>query len=612
MQREFLDYYRDNLQYLRELSQEFAAEFPKVAQRLILDEVSCKDPFVERLLEGTAFLCARVEKRLDDGYPRLLEQLLSMCAPFMLLPRPALGLARPAEARLAAMPAGSLQAAAGMRWKGRSELSKSELSFSLVCDSTLHALRIQDCTYLPACQEFAHYAGHSALRLQLSALGRCSLNEIDLSALDLCLNLSDADASALSELLIENLQGALVRLPGGQVQELKLQADFTLLERGSPLLAQFVRAMPGQAALWLWLSYPQLFKFVTLRGLHQASFDPGCTQAELFLFFEHCENPVAGQLSGDSLQLNVLPLINLFSRRISRQELSLTYEYHLSAERSAPLDFEICALRELELIDAYNQVQLTLLPFFASGLGSGSGGMNGTGSGENFFAEHKRLRRSSGGSTRLRSSYLKSETYAALSGPDFAALAGKKLEIGGLAWCCNADLPVFCSRGAALEAVSEPKLGALTLLQPFSTPLPAQILSGREDDYQALAGILLQAAPFLTGSSEECCAMLRRLTQSFSPRPADESAQIARSVLKLESREQTFRRTEHGCVYFERGCALDLTISERALAGTGFYVFARLISELVFSLVPLNLPLNITLYSPERGRICTWTSLKSS
>ena len=68
MAKEFLDYYSSNLSFLRKSSAEFASEFPKIASRLDISGLECLDPFVERLLEGTAFLSARVEKKLDDGY----------------------------------------------------------------------------------------------------------------------------------------------------------------------------------------------------------------------------------------------------------------------------------------------------------------------------------------------------------------------------------------------------------------------------------------------------------------------------------------------------------------------------------------------------------------
>ena len=53
---DFLEYYRENLSYLRTLGAEFANEFPKIANRLNINQFDCADPYVERLLEGTAFL----------------------------------------------------------------------------------------------------------------------------------------------------------------------------------------------------------------------------------------------------------------------------------------------------------------------------------------------------------------------------------------------------------------------------------------------------------------------------------------------------------------------------------------------------------------------------
>ena len=52
MNPEFLKYYSQELQHVREMGGEFAAAFPKIAGRLALDGVECADPYVERLLEG--------------------------------------------------------------------------------------------------------------------------------------------------------------------------------------------------------------------------------------------------------------------------------------------------------------------------------------------------------------------------------------------------------------------------------------------------------------------------------------------------------------------------------------------------------------------------------
>ncbi|MEM9644961.1 MAG: type VI secretion system baseplate subunit TssF, partial [Planctomycetota bacterium] len=92
MEAQFLDHYNRELGYLRELGGEFAKEYPAVAGRLGLDEFSCADPYVERMLEGFAFLAARVHRRLDSEFPRFTGGLLESIYPHYTRPIPSAAL----------------------------------------------------------------------------------------------------------------------------------------------------------------------------------------------------------------------------------------------------------------------------------------------------------------------------------------------------------------------------------------------------------------------------------------------------------------------------------------------------------------------------------------
>ena len=61
MDPRLLRYYDQELRHVREMGAEFAAQFPKVAARLGMHGIEVADPYVERLLEGFAFLAARVQ-----------------------------------------------------------------------------------------------------------------------------------------------------------------------------------------------------------------------------------------------------------------------------------------------------------------------------------------------------------------------------------------------------------------------------------------------------------------------------------------------------------------------------------------------------------------------
>ena len=70
MDPRLLRYYNQELRYLREMGAEFAREFPKIAGRLGMEGMEVADPYVERLIEGCAFLAARVQLKQDAEFPQ--------------------------------------------------------------------------------------------------------------------------------------------------------------------------------------------------------------------------------------------------------------------------------------------------------------------------------------------------------------------------------------------------------------------------------------------------------------------------------------------------------------------------------------------------------------
>lgn len=71
MHPEMLKYYEKELQFVRGMGKEFAERYPGVAERLDLGGFECADPYVERLLEGFAFLSARIQLKLDAEFQNL-------------------------------------------------------------------------------------------------------------------------------------------------------------------------------------------------------------------------------------------------------------------------------------------------------------------------------------------------------------------------------------------------------------------------------------------------------------------------------------------------------------------------------------------------------------
>jgi type VI secretion system protein ImpG len=94
MDPRLLQHYNLELQHLREMGAEFAQHFPKIAARLGMSGLEVADPYVERLLEGTAFMAARVQLKLDAEFPRFTQALLEIVYPHYLAPTPSMLIAQ--------------------------------------------------------------------------------------------------------------------------------------------------------------------------------------------------------------------------------------------------------------------------------------------------------------------------------------------------------------------------------------------------------------------------------------------------------------------------------------------------------------------------------------
>lgn len=78
---ELFDYYQQELITLRQGAQQFAAQHPTIARYLGWQTGQITDPSIEHLLEGVAFLNARVHARLDEAHHTMGQTVLKALAP---------------------------------------------------------------------------------------------------------------------------------------------------------------------------------------------------------------------------------------------------------------------------------------------------------------------------------------------------------------------------------------------------------------------------------------------------------------------------------------------------------------------------------------------------
>ena len=90
---DLIEYYKQELVYLRRQGSDFAARYPKVASRLAFGGAESPDPHTERLIEANAFLAARVHRDLDREFPQVAAALLECQCPSLMQPVPSMSVA---------------------------------------------------------------------------------------------------------------------------------------------------------------------------------------------------------------------------------------------------------------------------------------------------------------------------------------------------------------------------------------------------------------------------------------------------------------------------------------------------------------------------------------
>jgi type VI secretion system protein ImpG len=100
--------------------------------------------------------------------------------------------------------------------------------------------------------------------------------------------------------------------------------------------------------------------------------------------------------------------------------------------------------------------------------------------------------------------------------------------------------------------------------------------------------------------------LLRNILRSYPLRPAEEMERMTGGISALSGKSDTFRFIRNGGVFYEWGWRMNLVIDENAFAGMGFYLFAKVIAEMLLSLTPLNTVLELEFSTVQSGVIAVW------
>ena len=326
----FLALYNEELRALREDGQRFARMHPQVAQQLGMRADGVVDPFVERLLEGSAFLSARIQERLNNEQPEFALQMLARLAPFWYTPQPSIATLalEPDLTSPQWHPAVTLPRGSNMLLHDAS-LSGKPVTFTTGRSLTLQPVMIvaAECATAPSAAlprqvAAALQPGEAHIVLRFSSKGVVTLAELDFSPLILTLTGDEVKAhQLLSVLLNDTAQILLWGKNEGQLFMHRLTPDQLRqggLNREEALLPRATGELPGYALLREYFAAPSRFFCLELAGMNDfLQRGTRCDAFEILFLLRHCPPSLVDRISADDFRLFATPVINLSKRRCS-------------------------------------------------------------------------------------------------------------------------------------------------------------------------------------------------------------------------------------------------------------------------------------------------------
>jgi type VI secretion system protein ImpG len=578
-----LRYYYEELSYLREMGQIFAARYPKVAQRLELGPTEIGDPHVERLIEAFAFLTGRIRRILHDDFPEIAGELLSVLRPHYLCPIPAM--------TVAVLEADPQQATSGEPIPRGTPLfataAGGETCWFRTCYPVeVWPLRVTDAGFVPLSRwSFPGGAQRAAAVLSVTVeAGKAPLPELaiedrPLDRLAFFLHGDPTLVYALHELLLAQTEAIWVVPDRGTPRELPPKALRPLgFDADHAVLPDPPTDHPAFRLLQEYFVFPEKFHFVELAGLAGL----GERRLELLFFLKRApESHLA--VSARTFCLGTTPVINLFPKTSEPIHLDQTRtEYRLIPDARREAATEVHSVLEVTGNDGVDRRTKVYAPFY-----SYSHGLAERGHRTFWHARRVLSQRAGAVGTDVLLSFLDLDWKPTLPAED---------TVYARTLCTNRDLPRHLPEGARLSSDGAGSAFAISCLKrpslPRSPALGGQVL------WRLLSHLSVAHLGF--AGEETALSSLQETLRLYAEAYAPSQQQQIEGLTGLSARKVPRLLPGDPWGGFVRGTEVTLTFDERRFAGSSAFLLAAVLERFLALQASLNSFTELVVLSEQR------------
>ena len=617
MNRLFLNKYNDELLHLRGASAEFAEEFPKIAGRLALEKFECPDPYVERLLEGFAFLTARIQLKFDAEFPRLTQAILETVYPHYLAPTPSMCVVQfdpdPANSALGE---GVVLKAGESLFSLLSPGERTACEYRTSSPVTLWPLRLQRARYLTRETNTLRLPStlvgrtKAALVMDLSILAGLRSNEIKTDNLrvflrgggDLPMRVYEQIFAHGREILVRPANqpdAAPIVIPAGRIRQVGFGDEEALLPYSGA-------SFQGYRLLQEYFAFPSRYLFFELQGLRDAIRSLNTTELEISVLFAQEDLNLEGRFETSNLGLFCTPAINLFPKRTDRIHLDESHsEYQVLVDRTRPMDFEVYRVTTVTGHGIQADDLQPFTPFYTAtdlDTSAGEGGSYYVVRREPRLITDKEKRRG------RRSSYGGSEVYLSLVDAKSAPFRTDLRELSVQTFCTNRDLPLQMPQARELASDFTLQTSApISRNKCVAGPTPPKPSAAEGAvAWRAISHLCLNYLSITDTTGGTGAQGLRDLLKLYADTNDPQIRKQVEGLVAVSTQPVTRRLRIAGPITFARGLEITLTFDESLFEGTGVFLLGAVLERFFARYVTINSFTETVVSTRQRGVIMRW------
>ncbi|WP_336953849.1 type VI secretion system baseplate subunit TssF [Acinetobacter sp. AS167] len=573
MIEELLPYYEKQLQEFGQQSRAFADKYPKIAQRLSLNQEQIDDPHIERLIQAFSLIAARIDKKLADSYDIFTRSLFEVMFPQYLRHFPACSVVSFEDLNKQKQLTDVHIIPKGTTLKSRS-FKGVQCEFNTSAEVKLLPIQLESLSFQTNPSAHIHLNQNATLNLKFELLNPAK-NWLKNEKLPIYLDaISNFPLQVLDHIFHKETSFSL-RI-NNKVVPIKNPFEVIGFDENESLLPVDQHTHHAYRLLIEYFCFPEKFSYLNLNLDFLKLLKEENLSFEIQIHLKLNLNDQAiirnySELNVANFKLFTSPVVNLFEKQAEPQKINhKNLEYPLMTDAHHPEFYQVYSIVEMNLIrekSNQDQVVYPILPFFAMSHYHGDDI-------QFFYALNP---------TVLQNQYV--ETGYSIISKQLEPHSIKSDFVSCKLLCSNRELPheaLGQSNNVLNLNDSTVARRALVLKRPTA---PFQFEKNKNEQWRIISHLSLNTLALMKG---DAVSHIKELLELYNLPKSKENHLIIDAIKKIEF-EITNKLVEaKPFPMFVRGVKVLMDVDVQVFRGHSLYIFSELISHIFNLKVQMN------------------------